>query len=886
MNPSSTEPAHILVVAHQTAATPTLIAALAERARRDPATFHLVVPRLDDDGSGVLEEALPKLSAAAGGEVTGSLGDPEPLAAIQDAIGAGSYDEIIISTLPPRISRWLELDIVSKARGLGLPVTHVEAADQERIDRFMDETTLFLGPAPEIMRSHSMQPRTDEEERLLSGRLDAYELDRVRKRIVAGLDEAFEMMEQTGAAPGAKWGDLTSAVYTASGDLAHISTGGVLAFASVLHYPVRFIKKYWVDEPTVGVRDGDAFIHNDARYGNIHNTDQSMILPVFHEGELIAWVATVVHEGENGAKEPGGMPSSSESAYDDGIRMSPFKVVENNQIRRDLLTFLQNSVREPKLQYQDMKVKLYAALRIKERVLSLVEEVGRDNFIASLRKSLEDVEAEARRRIGELPDGTYRMSFFSDSTLRENVLLKYPCSITVKGDGMVIDWRGTAPQFLNRAFNATLGAAKCGMSQAILGFFWPDLPRGISVMNPIEVLTDPGSAVDPGFDAPLGQSLQSTFMAFSGTQALLAKLQYSCPHKYSAVIAPWFNEINTFLYGGITQSGELVGNVCADLNGMGGGARSHRDGEPSMAPFFAAMADIGEQEIIEDDVPLIQLTSKKIKRDNQGFGKYRGGMGYEMAVAYRGSPMWGFATVSHGSKFSSVPGLFGGYGCGAYPLAKIKGVNVFDYMDKDPDKWSFDFETLMNERPFPEGRYSTHHMGMGFELAEEGELYMISQGSGGGYGDALERDPEAVIADLEADYISHWTAREIYCVVYDEDTLAVDPIATALARDAEREARKERGVPYAEFVSEWVTSEPPEHLPYYGSWGDDNSVIHATAWSTRGPVHVCGAMAELPPIYLPDPKDLALLVQQGQIEQLEARLAELELAAVASAGQA
>ena len=338
------------------------------------------------------------------------------------------------------------------------------------------------------MRNHSMQPRTDEEERLLSAEIDAYELDRVRKRIVAGLDEAFEMMEQTGAAPGAKWGDLTSAVYTASGDLAHISTGGVLAFAAVLHYPVRFINKYWIDEPTVGVRDGDAFIHNDARYGNIHNTDQSMIVPVFYEGELIAYVATVVHEGENGAKEPGGMPSSSESAYDDGIRMSPFKVVENNEIRRDLLTFLQNSVREPKLQYQDMKVKLYAALRIKERVLSLVREVGRDNFIASLRKSLEDVEAEARRRITELPDGTYRVNFFSDSTLRENVLLKYPCAVTVKGDRLIVDWRGTAPQFLNRAFNAPLGAAKCGISQAILGFFWPDLPRGISVMNPIEVL--------------------------------------------------------------------------------------------------------------------------------------------------------------------------------------------------------------------------------------------------------------------------------------------------------------------------------------------------------------------------------------------------------------
>ena len=72
-----------------------------------------------------------------------------------------------------------------------------------------------------------------------------------------------------------------------------------------------------------------------------------------------------------------------------------------------------------------------------------------------------------------------------------------------------------------------------------------------------------------------------------------------------------------------------------------------------------------------------------------------------------------------------------------------------------------------------------------------------------------------------------------------------------------------------------MTPEPPDHLPYYGSWGDDNSVIHATAWSTHGPARVSGPMTELPPIYMPDPKDLALAKQQAQIEQLEARLAEL-----------
>ncbi len=138
------DPAHVLVVANQTAATEGLIAAVRERAASRPATFHLVVPRQahgmhrlvdpqdanDDEAQAVLDRALPLLTDAAGRPVTGSIGDPEPLAAIHDAVNLGHYDEIIISTLPSRVSRWLRLDIVSKTRALGLPVTHVEAVSR------------------------------------------------------------------------------------------------------------------------------------------------------------------------------------------------------------------------------------------------------------------------------------------------------------------------------------------------------------------------------------------------------------------------------------------------------------------------------------------------------------------------------------------------------------------------------------------------------------------------------------------------------------------------------------------------------------------------------------------------------------------------------------
>ena len=140
----SSTPARVLVVANRTAATPAVIEAVRERAARGPATFTLLVPhtahglhRVVDpedqgtaDAQSVLELALPLLEDAAGAPVEGMIGDPEPLAAIQDAVNLHGFDEIILSTLPSRISRWLHLDLPAKLKGLGLPVTTVIAKER------------------------------------------------------------------------------------------------------------------------------------------------------------------------------------------------------------------------------------------------------------------------------------------------------------------------------------------------------------------------------------------------------------------------------------------------------------------------------------------------------------------------------------------------------------------------------------------------------------------------------------------------------------------------------------------------------------------------------------------------------------------------------------
>jgi hypothetical protein len=137
---SSNAPTRVLVVAHKTAATQPLLDAVSERAKRGPCVFTLLVPNAahglhkvvdpEDQGAGeasaVIERALPLLEEAAGGtQVEGIVGAPDPVVAVHDAINLRGFDEVIVSTLPTKLSRWLKLDLPSKISGTGLPVSTV-----------------------------------------------------------------------------------------------------------------------------------------------------------------------------------------------------------------------------------------------------------------------------------------------------------------------------------------------------------------------------------------------------------------------------------------------------------------------------------------------------------------------------------------------------------------------------------------------------------------------------------------------------------------------------------------------------------------------------------------------------------------------------------------
>jgi hypothetical protein len=129
----SSDPTRVLIVAYRTAATPLLLAEVRERAQRSPCAFTLVVPRPywdpdTDEAAAMLELAIPVLEEAAAGRVEGIIGDPDPFVAVRDTIKRLTFDEVIVSTLPARVSHWLRRDLPSRVEQLGLPVTVVTAA--------------------------------------------------------------------------------------------------------------------------------------------------------------------------------------------------------------------------------------------------------------------------------------------------------------------------------------------------------------------------------------------------------------------------------------------------------------------------------------------------------------------------------------------------------------------------------------------------------------------------------------------------------------------------------------------------------------------------------------------------------------------------------------
>lgn len=738
-------------------------------------------------------------------------------------------------------------------------------AEAEIVARFLSANRSFLAPDKEIMTNHHVHPRTEREERLLATPMDTHLLSDIRTSLQAALDETYSIAEMTVASPAASCGDMSTAYFTAAGDLAMTSTCGIAGFSVCLHYTIRFINKYFTDDPSVGIRAGDCFIVNDCHYGGIHSPDQHMFMPIFDGEDLVAWACCAMHEGEVGAKVPGGMGPTIESPWDEGLRGSPIKIVEDYVVKTDLVTLLQNNSREPQIILADIKARLSACCRMERRFKEQLVNHGGDTMVAFLRSDVEFIRDEARRRIEALPDGTMRTSFFVDHTMREPGLVRMNFNYTVRGDKIIVDMEGSSPELFNRPINSLLCTQSIGVAVGLAYYIWPDLPCCQAILDNFEFVAPENSISNASLDVPVALCIQPMFKAITSAEIAFSKFYYGAAKRYGKTKAAWFNQPQSIIYGGVNQHLESVGNMCGDINGMAGGAKFDSDGEHSISPCFGSATDLGEAEHAEGNLPFIYAIGKKLWPDNNGFGKYRSGSAYQFGLMRFGDQPFGFQGFTTGSYFPSTLGLFGGYACPTYAVCRIRGKNLFDEFKANPSLFNADMFELMTEQPFEGATYESLSSAVPFEFYPEGELYMQSQGAGGGYGDVLDRDPAAVIRDLEEDLISHETAREIYFVAYNPENLVLDEAATDRLRAAEREARLKRGLSWDDFLHKHVKDAPPDTIPYYGSWNGARE-LYAGPYGPALP-------EDLPPIMLPDPLETENTALRAEVRALRDQIA-------------
>jgi N-methylhydantoinase B len=560
--------------------------------------------------------------------------------------------------------------------------------------------------------------------------------------------------------------DYMASLYLANGDVlsAGDSTGWHVACAGFA--VKRIIERF---ESNGGINPDDVFLLNDPYVAAIHQSDVYMISPIHFRGQLVGWSATFVHVMDIGAMSPGGNSPGATEICHEGIRIPGIKLVDRGELRKDFFDAFINMTRQPVMVGLDLKCELAANNVAKSRMQTLYEQFGPELVTVVSQEMLHYSETILRKRIAEIPDGTW-----SDTgSIHAGDTWKVHVTLSKKGDRLLFDFTGTSPQAkkgINLPYHATFGACY----DAILCTLAYDLPKNHGALNPIEVIAPEGTVVNPTPPAPVSLNTTSggATVKFVTNSAIMQMLATS--EKWQGEVMALNAGHRLARHAGVNQHGKYYVSTLSEGALDGTGARSYKDGHDTGRGLSCHNI-----EWLEANFPLLYLFRRNTK-GGAGAGKYRGGTGGESALTVHDAPEGKIKGVALGvaGLRNSGQGMFGGYP-GAPSLLLLKeGTRVEEMIaaDKSPDQLD-DVGGSGRLLPYCE-----------FDIGKNDVLYM-RMSSGGGYGDPLEREPERVLNDVEDAIVSREEAKEIYGVVIAVNDLVLDLAATDKLREGLRQER-------------------------------------------------------------------------------------------------
>ena len=477
--------------------------------------------------------------------------------------------------------------------------------------------------------------------------------------------------------------------------------------------------------------------------------------------------------------------------------------------------------RAPRMQMIDTRARITACDRIRVRVLELIESKGTRFLSGLFRQILDEGEQGARQRIEQWNDGTYRAVAFLDTIGHTQALIRVQLSLRKQGDSIIFDFTGTSPEN-DGSFNAYphIAAAHCAVY--LYAYAFSDLPISAGTYAPLDFIVPDGSYLSAGPDAAVSNSPPACIPLVSVTNITFSKMLFDSPDRMR-VTSPAGNGTSGVMYSGVTQWGVRVSDMSGyTLNTAGGGARTNRDGVDAYGFPLGHYGKAPDLEDVENEFPFLHLY-QKLRRDSAGLGMYRGGAGTESAWMLHLTDRFVFQSVASHSHFPSSSGVFGGYPPAIRPGIRIVGSDIAERLETG-SAGPFTTETLLSQRQGESGCLVGSGVRAG-RTYDRGDVFVGLSPGGAGYGDVLDRDPELTLVDVRHELVSPWVAENVCKIAFEPETLTLDSEGTETLREAERQARIARGVPFDEFERAWLQQSPSEEiLQYFGSWPSGEQV--------------------------------------------------------------
>ena len=534
--------------------------------------------------------------------------------------------------------------------------------------------------------------------------------------------------------------------------------------------------------PSVGIRDGDIFICNDPYLGAIHHPDFATVMPIFHEGELLAWLGASGHQLDTGGMDPGGFSIKAVDTHQEGLRMPPVKLAEAGVVREDVVAWIMNQVRDP-LVGLDVRGQIAALNTGRRRIQELIEAWGVDAVKAVMNGSIDYAREKLSARLRELPDGTWREVQYIDHDGHQSKIYQVVCTLTKTGERLVFDFTGTSPN-ARGLINSTYSGLQAALLSAVyINLCW-DTPWNRGVRDCIDIVTQPGTVNNCAYPAPCAMAtISAVIVTIDVTWRCLSQMLLATERYKDQAMAVWSGTSMAPIFAGTSQHGFPFAATEMSHFGGGGGARTYADGVDTAGIVFNTTPNMPNIEDQEAEYPVLYLFRRHLQ-DSGGPGRFRGGRSGELAYTMYGAPndhLEGLFAGT-GAEMPNAIGLAGGMPGAAIRVARVVGTDLQERLANKallPDS----LESIQGRREILCCKHVRTPMAAG-------DVWYHSWQAGGGYGDPLTRDPEAVAADVARRAVSAAAARDIYGVVLRHDGVA-DSEATVKQRSGLRRSRLE-----------------------------------------------------------------------------------------------